>query len=330
MLHQRIITWVVLGAVALAPLAGVVAQQQPATTPSREEFREEFHQSYPLSPTGRVSLENINGSVRITGWERNEVKLDAVKRSHTRERLAEAEIRVETTADALRIKTRYPERSFIQDGNGRRYEDPASVDYTLTVPRGARLEGIALINGSLDIEGVNGDVHGSSINGRVTARGLTARTKLSTVNGTTEAVFTQLGEPGVVELSSVNGAVQVTIPSDANAEVKANTVHGQITNDFGLPVRRGRFVGRDLAGVLGRGGTLLRLSNVNGTVRITRANDGKQQSTVRNLLSEARADDEDEPEGPDEVEIGPGEVSAEVNREVAREVAKAQREAERE
>ena len=30
-----------------------------------EELREEFHQNYPLSLTGRVSLENINGDVQI-------------------------------------------------------------------------------------------------------------------------------------------------------------------------------------------------------------------------------------------------------------------------
>jgi len=34
-----------------------------------EEFREEFHQTYPLSATGRVSLENINGGVQIKVWD---------------------------------------------------------------------------------------------------------------------------------------------------------------------------------------------------------------------------------------------------------------------
>src|ERR1700681_6459 len=58
------------------------------------ELTEEFHQSYPLSATGRVSIQNINGYVHIAVWDQNEVKVDAVKRAYQRERLDEAKIDV--------------------------------------------------------------------------------------------------------------------------------------------------------------------------------------------------------------------------------------------
>ncbi|HEV2765948.1 MAG TPA: DUF4097 family beta strand repeat-containing protein [Pyrinomonadaceae bacterium] len=316
-----IIMWAVLAAVVALAAAGWVAPASSAQTreETRPELREEFHQTYPLSPTGRVALENINGSVRIQGWDRNEVKVDAVKRAYTPERLAEAEIRVDATADSVRVKTKYPEYKQMNfHGDERRYNNPAAVDYVLTVPRTARVEGVALINGSLDIEGVTGEVNASSINGRVTARGLTGRTKLSTVNGMTEAVFERLGQPGTIELASVNGVVQLTLPSDAEAELRANTVHGGISTDFELPVRRGRFVGHDLAGRLGRGGTLIRLSNVNGQIRVKRAADGRTPSGVTNLLSEAGKEGDWE-----EVEVDENEISREVSKEVARELAEA-------
>src|SRR4051812_29100548 len=73
-----------------------------------DELREEFHQSYPLLQSGRLSLENINGFVRIEGWDRNEVKVDAVKHAYTAERLAEAKIEVENDAEGVRIRTTYP------------------------------------------------------------------------------------------------------------------------------------------------------------------------------------------------------------------------------
>src|ERR1700694_5413358 len=75
-----------------------------------DEAREELHKSYPLSANGRVSIENINGAVRIAVWDQNEVKVDAVKRAYRRERLDEAKIEVDTTADSIRVKTQYPER----------------------------------------------------------------------------------------------------------------------------------------------------------------------------------------------------------------------------
>ncbi|HEX8096430.1 MAG TPA: hypothetical protein VF507_00280, partial [Pyrinomonadaceae bacterium] len=208
-----------------------------------EELREEFHQTYPLSAGGRVSLENLNGAVHVSGWDRNEVRVDAVKRAFKRERLAEVEIIVDASPDAVRVRTRYPEmdQSFYVKPP-RSYDNPATVEYTLTVPRGARIDSVQLINGALDIKGLAGDVSASSINGSVTAQGLVGTAKLSTINGKLEATFDRLEESKPVTLSSVNGSVAITIPSDSNAQVRASTVHGRITNDFNLPVRDGEYV----------------------------------------------------------------------------------------
>ncbi len=63
---------------------------------AQNRVQEEFHQTYQLARDGRVQLENINGSVRITGWDRNEVKVDAVKWAYTKERLSRAQSRQHT------------------------------------------------------------------------------------------------------------------------------------------------------------------------------------------------------------------------------------------
>jgi DUF4097 and DUF4098 domain-containing protein YvlB len=316
----------------LALACGLVLTAATGATQSaqtREEVREEFHHTYPLAAGGRVSLENVQGSVRIAAWDRNEVKVDAVKTAYSARLLADAEIRVDATADAVRIKTKYPEGnlSFQSDGP-ERYRNPASVEYTLTVPRGARLDKILLVNGALDIEGVAGEVEVSSVNGRVTARGLASRARISAVNGMVEADFRQLADASNIEVSSVNGGVAVTLPSDANAELRVNTVHGSISNDFGLPVRQGRFVGRDLAGRLGSGGSLIKLSNVNGAVKVRRAADGRTLSPATNLLSESRRDDEGDDEG--DAERDATREAARAARDEAKEQARADREARRE
>lgn len=310
---------------------------------SREELREEFHHTYPLAAGGRVSLENIQGAVRITAWDRNEVRVDAVKRAYTAARLAEAEIRVEANADAVRIKTKYPfDTTNWESDEPQRYNNPASVEYTLTVPRGAQLEPINLVNGALDIDGIKGDVNANAVNGQVKARGLAGRVRLTVVNGRLEAVFDRIDENKTVELSSVNGQLSLTLPSDTNAELRVNTVHGNITNDFGLPVRRGQYVGRELAGRLGRGGAFVKLNNVNGQVVVRYARDGRTVSPVMNLLSETprgNADTDDDEDLAQEIEnelnAEMGEklhkgVNKELNKEVRKEMQKASREIARE
>ncbi|MEW6734262.1 MAG: hypothetical protein AB1489_23250 [Acidobacteriota bacterium] len=232
-----------------------------------DEVSEEFHQSYPLAANGLVSLQNINGSVQILAWDRNEVKIDAVKKGRTRERLAEAEIRIDATANSIYIKTRYPERH--QEDC---YRNPASVEFTLTVPRTARLERIQLINGSLDISGITGEIDASSINGAVTAMALVNRAKLATINGPLRVSLAQLPEGERSHFNSVNGSIELLIPVNINAELRANTVHGDIENDFGLTVHRGKYVGSRLSGVLGNGSAMVKLNNVNGTISIRQSN----------------------------------------------------------
>src|SRR5215472_6210905 len=113
----------------------------------RGSLTEEFHQTYTLSPDGRIELDNINGDVHISSWDRNEVKVDAVKYAGTKERLDEAKIEVDASQSYVSIRTRYPERD--HDFNWGWRNNPAGVEYTLTVPRGARLDEIKLINGRL-------------------------------------------------------------------------------------------------------------------------------------------------------------------------------------
>ena len=51
------------------------------TASAAAQVTEEFHRTVPLSANGRVSLDNVNGNVTITGWDRNDVQIDAVKKA---------------------------------------------------------------------------------------------------------------------------------------------------------------------------------------------------------------------------------------------------------
>jgi len=268
------------------PLPCVPSTESATANPGQpaEEVREEFHQTYPLSNTGRVSLENINGGVHIKIWDRAAVQVDAVKRAYRRERLAEAKIEVTSTEDNIRIKTEYPERNLNFRSDDRRNDNPAIVEYTLTIPRKAVLDSVELVNGSLDIDGVEGNVKASSINGKVVARGLRGEAKLSTINGQLHATFMQLEESKPISLNSVNGNLFLIIPSDSNASIRAGTVHGGISNDFGLQVRHGEYVGHNLEGQIGSGGPRIKLDNVNGSIRITHAQDGRAISPATSVV----------------------------------------------
>ena len=287
--HHRSATW--LGATVGTLCALLTLAVAAHAADHRGSLTEEFHQTYTISADGRVELDNINGDVHISSWDRNEVKVDAVKYADTKEKLDEAKIEIDSGKDHLSIRTKYPERD--HNWTWGSHNNPASVEYTLTVPRTVALDAIKLINGALDVTGMTGEVRASCINGRLEAHDLSGRAKLDTVNGRLDASFNQLHAKDI-ELNSVNGGLELTIPSDSNAQVEANTVSGGINNDFGLHVNRHQVVGQSLRGEIGNGGTRIKLNNVNGRIDIRHAQDGHAMSPVKDRSHQEDGDDDSE------------------------------------
>jgi DUF4097 and DUF4098 domain-containing protein YvlB len=265
----------ILGIVSALLLAGI-AHAQPA-----DEAREEFHQTYSLSANGRVELSNVNGDVNISAWDTNQVKVDAVKHARSADRLNECKIVVDAQPDSIRIETKYPESWFGSHDNS------ATVDYTIKVPRGARLDKVSAVNGNMVITEVAGGVHGSAVNGSVKATEIGGPIDLSSVNSTVQATVATAASKDI-RLHSVNGRVSLTVPSDTQAEVNAKTVNGSIENDFGLGVDKGRYVGSTMKGQLGSGVTRIDLKTVNGPIELHHANDGKPVSKAKDLQEHSR------------------------------------------
>ena len=264
---------------------------------SWDKLTEEFHKTYPLSPQGRIEIDNLDGAVHISTWDRNEVQVDAVKTAHTKERLDEAKIEIDADANHLSIRTTYPDHdhTFWHDGH---HNDPANVEYTLTVPRQARLDEIKLVNGALDLRGMAGEVRASCVNGSIHARELQGPAELKTVNGGLDA---EVETPATgLKFSSVNGGVRVTLPSDTSADIHARTMSGSISNDFGLSEVRHQFVGRSLHGELGSGSSRIDVSTVNGSIEIRHAGDGRPLSSPRNMEKDDRHDDGDKNDNDDD------------------------------
>ena len=276
---------------------------------------EKFEQSYPLSSNGRVSVSNINGSITIVAWDKNEVRLEATKFADTKEALAEMELDIQSTDDRFSVEVDYQRKNhgdYKQWGRKR-----MEVQFRLSVPRTAVLDEIEAVNGSVTVSNFTNITKISAVNGEVTATNLRGTANLSTVNGTVQCDFERLDASSKVTLNTVNGQVNLSLPSDINATIKADTLNGNIKNDFGLRIKKGEYVGRDLHGRIGSGEAQIKLDSVNGQLAITRKNDGKSQNPVTDLLPENGSDRDDG-----------GSMARDVNRSIDRAVRASQRQAE--
>ena len=227
------------------------------SAPNSTVDSENFQRSYALAPNGRVAIDNPYGDVRITGWDRNEVQIEAVKTTGLASRLEDAVIVVDATEERFSVRTQYA------DADPR---EPARVEYRISVPRNANLEDVRLVNGALSIRGVSGPVKASSVNGNITAEALKGMADLATVNGQVEAGFERLSASQPISLRSVNGPIVLVIPQGAGAQLLAQNRSGGIEAHLGGRTRQP--AGHLFETVVGGGGASIVLRNVTGGISI--------------------------------------------------------------
>jgi DUF4097 and DUF4098 domain-containing protein YvlB len=263
---------IVFGAAIIISLLWLSVQTGAAF--SKATVQKEFNQTYPLAETGEVRLDNVNGKVRITAWDRAEVKVNAVKLADSEEELEAVKIAIDSKPDQIRIHTKYPSRKW----SLWKQNNSTTVEYDITVPSHAVLKEISNVNGRVEIEGVHGGVHASTVNGKLTVEGLTADAELGSVNGSVLATFDNLDGVKRASLKTVNGRVSVTLPADANAEVLAHSLNGGIHCGPALVAKKHWPVGTDLHGTLGKGGAQIHLETLNGSIQMQQAEHGKSAS----------------------------------------------------
>jgi hypothetical protein len=235
-----------------------------ARADDRYEFKEEFTRSGAFSPTGELVLENVNGSVEVRTWDRNEILIEGEKSAKTEEELGRIDLKLDLSESRAAIKVRLPKRSDVLFFGG---DIRASVRFKLTVPRHAVLAKIAVVNSAVVIEGARGSVDASSVNGSVRASGLGGSVRLETVNGAIKAQFETVAAQQKLSFNTVNGQIVVSLPKDAGVQLRSSVVNGKVSCDFPIELGSGK-QGRNLSGRIGDGRASLEAETVNGSIRI--------------------------------------------------------------
>lgn len=223
-----------------------------------------------------VKVQNINGDVEVVAASGNRVEITAIKRNR---RGDTDDVRIEvkrygTNEENVFVCAIWGEATCDENGyhspkrrnRGHDDDNDTEVEFTVRVPRGVNVD-VGTVNGSVDIRGATGEVHASSVNGGVEAISEGGPVHASTVNGSIRASMRDLGD-GDLEFSTVNGSITVELPEDLNADLRMNTVNGTLSSrDFPLTVT-GRFNPQNMRATIGKGGTRLSFSTVNGNVEI--------------------------------------------------------------
>jgi DUF4097 and DUF4098 domain-containing protein YvlB len=233
-----------------------------APTLARAWETEKVSRTFPISADGTVSLDNVNGSIEITAWDRPEVAVEAEIRGKTADDLKRIRVEFESEATQLAVKTKLEKKPGLFWGDSPRGE----VRYVLRVPAGVSLKKISTVNSSIKISGVRGDVTAATVNGRIEASGLSGGGKFGTVNGSIVADYAATAGVNRIDLDTVNGACTLRLPANSTGRLRADTVNGSVT--CALPVTIEKSTRRSLRGAIGTGAMQISLESVNGALRV--------------------------------------------------------------
>jgi hypothetical protein len=243
---------------------------------------EEFSKTQAADARGEVEIVNVAGSVEVSGWDRNEVQVDADLGSNVE--------RLDFRRDGSRtyIKVMLPRMS---GGSG-------SSDLVVKVPRdsgliintvsaeqritGVRgLQRLQAVSGNIDTEFGPGDIELKTVSGNIQARGRDGkgmvrattvsgdlevhkagpevdlnsvsgdmvvsldrleRGRIKTTNGDLDMTL-GLTDEARLEAEAINGDLNFNLRGEINAEFDIETFNGDIDNCFGPKPRRSREYG---------------------------------------------------------------------------------------
>jgi len=237
--------------IGLATSAFIRADDYPAS--------EKFAKSYPVSAQAELSLSNVNGSIEIVAWDKNEIALEAEKRARSTDDLPKILINIDATPDHLIVKTEHLRTGWFGS------EVKGSVHYKLHVPIGISLREIHSVNSNITIHEVHGEVVAHTVNGNIRVNDITTSAKLHTVNGNIEASVASSGKERTISTKTVNGSCKLSLPIDIAADVYASTVNGHV--NCSIPLTLVKTSRTKLEGHMGQGvAATIEAKTVNGNI----------------------------------------------------------------
>jgi hypothetical protein len=217
--------------------------------------------TYPLAQGGSFELHNISGDIRIEGWDEQQAEVKIIKRGGSPEARDALKIVREQSADRLSINT-------TPETHAGGVEE---VRYEVKLPRNLRELEIVSNNSNVVLTGANaasvsvvvqrGNIKLEDVSGTINSR---------TTKGNTVVVLTESARGDAPQVfNGISGNIELELSPDVNAELKAETISGdiEIDEDLGIKVEK-RMIGQQAVGRIGKGGQPIVVKTVSGNIKI--------------------------------------------------------------
>lgn len=257
-------------AIALSALTLVCAAYAQNTTPQlRCEQRGDGDSNraracqvkeWTIPAAGHYSVDaGSNGGIMVHGWQRSDVlvraKIETWAESQNEAQGLQGQVSVQTAGGVIRANA--PQFSHNQG---------YAVSFEVFLPQRSDVD-VNAHNGGVSVEDLTGRMNLETHNGGLNVRRLGGTVNAKTHNGGLNVELAgRTWEGNELIAATVNGGVNIKVPSGYSARFEADTVNGGFRNDVEMVVT-GK-VGKSIRGTMGSGGPLVKVSTQNGGVNV--------------------------------------------------------------
>jgi hypothetical protein len=191
---------------------------------------EVIEQTYKVDPNATLRIANGRGSITIRGTDTSEVRMRAVKHAGSGAQLKDITVNATAEPGDILIKT-----AFLRQKKQPFFAGSGAVDYTLSVPRTARIARLDLDDGKVSIEGMQDtDVRANVVDGQLVIRNCCGNIKVGVGNGGLDLVYGRCEKPRYsADVQVLHGNLRLSIARSASVRVRGETLNGRITNKLG-------------------------------------------------------------------------------------------------
>lgn len=260
----------------------ILALAMSAVAYAGDDLTETIDKSFNVRPGTEFEIENVNGSITISGWDQPRVRVIATKKVSSRDRdagqqaLRALKVEIRQTDRALEIDTIYPKKNdldffgmiFGKDVN-------AQVRYEISVPRSMNVSADT-VNGAIRLRDVSGKIDLDTTNGKIEVSNCSGAVDASTTNGGIDVELLSVIPGKDMNFETTNGRITLSVPAGLSADINASTTNGSVRSD--LPLSTTRMSRTSIKGTLNGGGPEIRLRTTNGGIEIQSSGRGSARS----------------------------------------------------
>jgi hypothetical protein len=235
------------------------------------------------SRPGALHVSLVQGSISVKAGNRKDVLVEVRPRERGD---ADSD---EKSAKSSGLRQIYQPTAFTVEEENNRVEvsanDPRhACDIFIEVPARMDLNLSTVNSGQIQVEGVEGEQEISNVNGAITLSRVAGSVVAHTTNGAINVTLTRVTPGKSMAFTTLNGAVDVSLPPSTKANLRLRSDQGQLFTDFDFTQqavemketreaggRTMKEIGKVIGGSINGGGPEFELRSFNGNVYVRKA-----------------------------------------------------------